>query len=147
MNNLEIVNHMIATAIEDGAPSDIIEAFRVEALESGYELASKRGTDWAANRSTLAQWYAARFEASRPVKFWWSFEDCGEEGLIRSVDVSGIEIEGLQDYAQDCGLAAARALVKRLAKKAGRPFVETTDEGLARDYARERMINWNQYQR
>jgi hypothetical protein len=146
--NAKVLAIIIENHAADGVPADVLDAFRAEALESGYDLDTKAGTAWWSDRSILADWHRAnnaRNAKANTVEFSWDFEDCGEEGLIRSVYVDGLEIDGLGEYAQDNGLAAARRYVKKLAKAAGKVFRETTDAGLARDYARERMINWNQY--
>ena len=37
MNNNEIINNIIANT---AAPAEVLEAFRIEAMESGYDLAT-----------------------------------------------------------------------------------------------------------
>lgn len=58
MKTNEILNNIIAN--NENVPADVLEAFRVEATESGYDLATKEGTDWYSTRSILAQWYAEK---------------------------------------------------------------------------------------
>lgn len=141
MNNQQILNNIIENNVGT-VPADVLEAFRQEAMESGYNLDSKEGTLWYTSRSILAQWHKANNEAiiaANAVKFFWDFEQVGNGEFIKTVCAEGIEIQNLNEYAQDNGLSAARRYVKKLARKAGKSFVETTDAGIARDYARARI--------
>jgi hypothetical protein len=140
MKTNEILENIIANA--DGVPSDILEAFRVESIESGYDLATKEGADWYANRSILADFFRRRQaepdRAASTVEFGWDFEEVGKCEFVKHVWVEGIEVD-INEYAQDKGLAAARRYVKKLARKAGKIFKEVTDDGLAKDFARARL--------
>ena len=150
MNNQQIINNIIENSKEQGVPEHILEAFKVEATESGYDLSSERGTDWYSNRSILAEYWNARLEDST-VAFSWDFEDCGESGVIKQINVSGINTpesyESWTEYAQDNGLSAARQLSKKMAKKAKMEWIETTDEGMAQSYRVANLMNYNEYQR
>lgn len=77
------------------------------------------------------------------VEFFWDFEEVGNGEFVKNIWVEGMEVEGLNEFAQDNGIARARALVKKLAKKAGKKFVEGTDKGLAQDFAYARICAHN----
>lgn len=136
---------IITNFAADNVPAAILESFRTEALLSGYDLATKAGTEWYTQRSTLADWFRDQRQAN-VVEFFWDYED-SNSGPMRNVYASGITVDGLQEFAQNEGLQAARRMVKRMAKEAGKRFVEVTDTGLARDYASARMIYLNDVRR
>ena len=145
MNNQQIINNIIEENAEQGVPQHILEAFKVEATESGYDLSSKQGAEWYSNRSSLAEYWKAR-----EVTFSWSFEDCGESGVIKLVEANMDKPEGYEswtEYSQDNGLAAARSLSKKMAKAANMRWMETTDAGMAQQYRVANLMNYNEYQR
>lgn len=132
MTNSTILMTIIANFREDGMPESIIDQFRIEATESGYDLRTTSGTEWYTQRSIAAEWY--RSNARRTVEFSWDFEEVGRGEYVKNVYCEGIEIDGLQEFMQDNGLAAARRLVKKSARAAGMAFRETTDAGMGKDY-------------
>ena len=151
MNNQQIINNIIEENAEQGVPQYILEAFKVEATESGYDLSSKQGADWYSNRSVLAEYWGARLEEESTVTFSWDFEDCGE-WVIKHISVSDTiaKPEGYEswtEYSQDNGLAAARSLSKKMAKAANMRWMETTDAGMAQQYRVANLMNYNEYQR
>ena len=150
MNNQQIINNIIENAKD--VPQHILEAFKVEATESGYDLSSEQGADWYSNRSILAEYWNARLEEESTVTFSWDFEDCGESGVVKQINVSDTiaKPEGYEswtEYAQDNGLSAARQLSKKMAKKAKMEWIETTDAGMAQQYRVANLMNYNEYQR
>ena len=152
MNNQQIINNIIENAKEQGVPERILEAFKVEATESGYDLSSEQGADWYSNRSVLAEYWGARLEEESTVTFSWDFEDCGESGVIKHISVSDTiaKPEGYEswtEYTQDAGLAAARSLCRKMAKRASMKWIETTDAGMAQSYRVANLMNYNEYQR
>jgi len=150
MNNQQIINNIIENSKEQGVPEHILEAFRIEAEQSGYDLSSERGTNWYSNRSVLAEYWNARLEEESTVTFSWSFEDCGESGVIKLVEANMDKPGGYEswtEYSQDNGLAAARSLSKKMAKAANMRWMETTDAGMAQQYRVANLMNYNEYQR
>ena len=156
MNNQQIISNIVENAKD--VPQHILEAFKVEAEQSGYDLSSKQGTEWYSNRSILAEYWNAKLGEESTVTFcWdtvtfsWNFEDCGE-WVIKHISVSDTiaKPEGYEswtEYSQDNGLAAARSLSKKMAKAANMRWMETTDAGMGRSYRVARLMNYNKYQR
>jgi hypothetical protein len=162
---VEVIDNNVEYSSIQEAMKDLNRARRAQANDPG--LAAREVqidfVDWTTMQSTFIDWSAvlAAVDLDTPapqaepieiapqedvVEFYWDYEDTGPV-LVQSCYVDGIEIDGLHEYLQDCGLAAARKLVKKLAKQAGKKFKEVTDAGMAADYARDRIIKWNQYER
>lgn len=167
-NTVEIVNNDVEyTSIQD-AMKDLNRARRAQANDPGLAARTVQidfvdwtvdpdgcpfvEIDWSAiARADFWNDAPAQEAALEPqqdvVEFYWDYEDCGPEGMIKSVYVDGLDIPEIQEIMQDCGLAAARRFVKKACKAAGKIFKEVTDDCMASDYARDRIIWWNEYQR
>lgn len=146
MNTNQILKNIIENNRNDGVPENILLAFQQETIESGYDLSSKEGISWYSTRSVLAKWHEGK-RAGEKVMFWWDFEEVGMGEFVKSVFVDGIDIPGINEYAQDNGLAAARRYVKKIARKAGKIFEEVTDRGIGNDFARARIRAINEARR
>ena len=133
---------LIVSNFKDSVPTDVIENFKIEAFESGYDLFSKQGTVWYTERSVIADYFRNK-QKEQTVTFNWGFEDNGPEGITRFVHIIGMDeyLELINDEMLALGIPAARKLTRKLAKKNGKVFIDETEKCTASDYRSALMTN------